>query len=337
VGRDERKALIKELENLTNSRVLVLFLGDRRGLETKIASDIIPLMFKHLSNFHETEKINLFLYTTGGVTISGYSIVNLIREYCKEFGVIIPFKALSTGTLMALGANTIVMSKMGQLGPVDPSVNHPLAPRARNPANPSQELLVPVNVEDVLSYFELAKKEAQTNSEKELNEVLRSLSNGVHPIVLGAVNRARDQIKFLTKTLLQSHMDDNKKIDEIVKTLLEQRFSHDYLVGRTEAKNILKLNIIDVSQEINDATLKLYDEFSDLMELNNIYIPEEVLGRNETVDATFFRGAVESSDLTHLYTTVRRIQRVQIQQQGVAVTRYSETPLEEGWVKNDDD
>ena len=89
--------------------------GDRQGLETRISSDVIPFIYKHLEKIGTTPKINLFIYTTGGITVSGYGIVNMIREYCKEFGIIIPFKCLSTGTLMTLGANSIIMSKNGSI------------------------------------------------------------------------------------------------------------------------------------------------------------------------------------------------------------------------------
>jgi len=49
------------------------------------------------------------------------------------FNVIIPFKALSCATLMALGADNILMTKMGQLSPIDPSIDSPLAPTAPIP------------------------------------------------------------------------------------------------------------------------------------------------------------------------------------------------------------
>lgn len=334
MGRNERMELIKKLEDLTDSRILVYITGDRRGLETRIASDVFPLAFNHLSRFGQVRKINLFLYTPGGITIAGYGLVNLIREYCTEFGVLIPFKALSTGTLIVLGANTIVMSKMGQLGPVDPSLNHPLGPSTTHPQNPNVKALVPVNVEDVLSFFTLAKNEAGTKSEKELNEVLKVLAGGVHPLVLGAVNRARDQIKFLAKTLLNYHLNDRTKIDKIVRVLLEQRFSHDYLVGRNEAKRVVGLNILNVQKEVDDAILALHKEYNSILRLDSPYNPELELGANNQVTATFHRGIVESTDLTHTFTTVRNIQRVQIQQQGVPLTQYLENLLDEGWIEN---
>jgi hypothetical protein len=205
-------------------------------------------VFDHLKAFGDTSKISTFLYTTGGITISGFGLVNLIREYCNELEVIIPFKALSTETLIALGADTIIMSRMGQLGPVDPSVNHSLASVISHPQNPNIKEGVPVSVEDVISYFDLARREAKIESDTELTDIFKVLSNGVHPLALGAVNRARDQIKFLAKMLLGYHIIDITRLDDIIKVLTAERFSHDYIIGRKEAKNVIGLNIPDVCE-----------------------------------------------------------------------------------------
>ena len=59
------------------------------------------------------------MYTRGGNTLAGWSIINLIRQFCDELEIIIPSKAHSTGTLMALGANSIIMTKQATLGPID--------------------------------------------------------------------------------------------------------------------------------------------------------------------------------------------------------------------------
>ena len=149
MGRQQRLDLIKKIEQQTDSKIIVYITGDRQGLQTQISSDVIPFIYKHLTKIEDSRKISLFIYTTGGLVISGYGIVNMIREYCDEYDVIIPFKCLSTGTLMALGANSIIMSKMGQLGPVDPSLNHPLGPTIENMSTRT----IPVNVEDVVSFL----------------------------------------------------------------------------------------------------------------------------------------------------------------------------------------
>jgi len=133
MGRTERLALIKKIEESRSSRLLVYITGDRRGLETKIAIDAYPFCLTQLMQMGYQEKIDLFLYSTGGTTMACYGLVNLIKEFCESFNVIIPFKALSCATLMALGADNILMTKMGQLSPIDPSIDSPLAPTAPIP------------------------------------------------------------------------------------------------------------------------------------------------------------------------------------------------------------
>ena len=339
MGRQNRLDLIKKIEKQTNSKILVYMTGDRKGLEAKISSDVIPFIYKHLDKIKSTQKINLLIYTTGGITISGYGIVNLIREYCKEYGMIVPFKCLSTGTLMALGANSIIMSKIGQLGPVDPSLTHPLGPKFPHPQNPTIQVNMPVNVEDVVSFFDLAKKEAKTDSEEELTKIMAVLAGGLHPLVLGAVNRSRNEIRFLSKTLLKQHMTDEKKIDTIVKILIEERFSHNYLIGRREAKDDLGLSIIDVPEELMENIMKLYGEYNKLLNLDTPYSLEAELGAKNEIITTPHKCVLESKDLTHTYSVRLKINRVQLcdAKTGIEKIGYQQSVMSEKWMKNDEE
>src|ERR1041385_5656462 len=119
----DRIGSYKQLEEKRKSKLLVYITSDRRGLETQIASDILLYFANHLDKLGDSEKISLFLYTRGGSTIAAWSLVNLIRNFCKDFEVIVPFNCHSAGTLICLGANTIVMTKQATLGPIDPSTN----------------------------------------------------------------------------------------------------------------------------------------------------------------------------------------------------------------------
>ena len=307
-------------------------------METKIASDVIPYIYKHLKKIGNVPKINLFVYTTGGITITGYGIVNLVREYCDKYGIIIPFKCLSTGTLMALGADSIIMSKMGQLGPVDPSLTHPLSPTIPHPQNPALQINLPVNVEDVVSFFDLARKEAKTNSEEELTKILTVMAGGLHPLVLGAVNRSRNEIRFLAKTLLSQHTKDKNKIDAIVRTLIEERFSHHYLMGRKEAKETLQLNITDVSDELMFDVMSLYDEYNQLLRLDIPYNNETALGESDEATLKLHKCVIESEGLAHTYSTHVKIKRVHLKdvQTGISATKYQSISLREEWMQNDD-
>src|SRR5271166_4926682 len=149
---DERREELKRLEQLRGNRVIAYLTGDRAGAQTQIGMDVFPYFYELLNQIGRVKHIDVLLYSTGGQTMAGWGLVNLIREYCKRFCVLIPFKAHSTATLMALGADEIVMGSMGQLSPVDPSITSPFNPVAPGPQGVPQVL--PISVEDVISYMQ---------------------------------------------------------------------------------------------------------------------------------------------------------------------------------------
>jgi hypothetical protein len=336
MGRRERQELIKAIEQERSSKLLVYITGDRRGLETRIAMDVFPFIFSHLSRMGRQEKIDLYLYSTGGITMAGYGLVNLIREFCRRFNVIIPFKALSCATLIALGADEVIMTKMGLLSPIDPSITSPYGPRVPRPDIPGVEVLVPVNVEDAISYLDLAKKEAGMKAEESLAKVFDKLSTNVPPLTLGAVNRAREQIRFLAKTLLSYHMEDEQMIEKIVNIITRERFSHEYLIGRKEAKEIVGLNVIDIPESLEEKIIALFNEYNKILNMDVPYNPEEVLGSQDQAIGQFDRGIIESDNLTHVFRTRKHIRRMEIPQPGVSVPviGYQERILFEAWVED---
>jgi ClpP class serine protease len=154
----DRKDLIKQLEAKLGAKILTLVTGDRQGMETRIAPDILSLVSEHLAFIKPAKDLALFLYTPGGDTIVGWGLVNLLRQYCKRFSVLVPFRALSCGTLIALGADSIVMGRHGLLSPVDPSVSSPFNPSVPG-GQPGVLSLLPVSVEDMIGFLDLARKE----------------------------------------------------------------------------------------------------------------------------------------------------------------------------------
>lgn len=332
--RGKRTELIKQIEEKRQARLIVYITGDRRGLETRIATDVFPMFHEHLMQMGRQRKIDLFLYSTGGVTIAGYALVNLIREFCEEFNVIIPFKALSCATLISLGANEIIMTPMGQLSPIDPSVHHPLGPVVQIPGQPAGQI-VPVNVEDVNAFVDLARKEVGLSNEESMQKVFEVLATKVHPLALGSVQRSREQIAFLASNLLRCHMTDKDRIEKVVNILTRERFSHDYIIGRKEAKETLELNIVEPDEDLIRDIVDLFNAYSDIFELNTTYNPEIYLSGSDSGVFDFNRGMIESIGLTHVFRTKKEIRRVQVPPQPempIPTIGYQERILEEGWI-----
>jgi len=315
LSRPDRVELIRQIEAARGSRLLVAVWGDRENLPTVIASDAHAAFFPHLEGIGKVGKLDVLLYTSGGHTLAAWGLANLIREYCDELGVLIPHRALSAGTLFTLAADEIVMSRLGQLSPIDPSITSPLGPTVQVPNQPGQNQVVPVSVEDAIGFIDLATKAAGLKEERSILAVFDRLSSQVHPLALGAVFRSREQIVALADRLLSFHMaDDDRKEDRdrIVTKLTRELGSHDYLIGRTEAKTFLKLNVIDGATEVEGMMLALFEQYSALLDLRDPYNAEGFLGTTQTRTGTFNRAIIETSDLTSVFRTVREVQRVQI-------------------------
>ena len=333
--RENRLQLIKTIQEARHSSLIIYMTGDRSGLQTKIATDVFPMFHKHLIQTKNQKKIDLFLYSTGGITIAGYALVNLFREFCDEFNVIIPFKALSCATLIALGANEIVMTKMGQLSPIDPSIGHPLGPIVQIPGQ-SERKVAPVNVEDVNAFFDLAKNEAGLSQEDSMKKVFEILASQINPLVLGSVQRSRAQIAFLAKILMEYHTQDENRIRKAVGTLTRKRFSHDYIISRREAIDVLGLNIFKPDAMLTKLIVDLFNAYNDILMMDKPYNPEVILGADEEKVSQFDRAIIESTNFTHVFRTKKEIKRVQVSQPGIPypVTGYQERILQEEWMED---
>lgn len=255
----DRIELYKKLEEKLNSKLLVYITSDRRGFEASIAQDVIDIFINQLDSIGITEKISLYLYTRGGDTAAAWNIVNLLRQYCDHLQVVIPHKAHSAGTLISIGANSIIMTKQATLGPIDPSVNTPLNPPIPN-APPQNNY--PVSVEAVKGYLAFAKEELAIKDDVALSNIMMKLSESVHPLVLGQVYRARAQIKMLAEKLLTNQVTDSSKIKDIIAFLCSDSGSHDYTINRREAKNSLGLNIEKPDDEMYGIIKAIYDDIS---------------------------------------------------------------------------
>ena len=290
--RVDRLKLYRQLEEKRNSKLLVYVTGTRPGLETQIANDILPKISKHLDKIGDAEKISLYLYTNGGNTLTAWSLVNLIRSFCKNFEVIIPANCFSSGTLICLGANNLVMTKQATLGPIDPSINGPLNPMIPGISDPNAK--VPVSVEYVNAYIEMAKKDFGITDQRSMTEILLHLSEKIHPLTLGQVYKSKSQIQMLARKLMKWQNLGEEKEDAIIKFLCSESGSHDYSIRRKEANESLGLTIEKPTTELYSIIKDIYDDISNEMELENPYTPAIILNGASNYPYSFRRGLIES-------------------------------------------
>src|SRR5262245_35611413 len=196
----ERSAILREIGTELRTGVVAYVTGDRENLETYVGTDVLRRIPRHLEAIGRQERLALVLYTLGGDTNTPWPFVNFLRSYCDELFVLVPFWAHSSGTLIALGADRIYMTRFGTLSPIDPSVANEFNPQ--DPTNPDET--IQIAVEDVLAYFQLAAEQDEGDTGLAA-DAFRQLAGSVHPLALGNVKRTIEQISLLAKKLIRLH------------------------------------------------------------------------------------------------------------------------------------
>ena len=268
-----RKELIKQIQNLRNSKVVVYFTGDRQPppLTARIGEDAVRPLYDHLVSIGYNKKIDLFIYSRGGDVSVPWRIVSMFREFCDEFSVLIPYKAHSAATLLSLGADKIIMVKKAELSPIDPSL---VKMATGEVGSVPQE----ISVEDVNSYISFMRERANINDQSALAQVVSSLANQVSPLTLGSVNRQSSHIRLVARKLLTSRKEklEEAKITSIIETLIEKIYFHGHAVGRKEAKE-LGLPVDEPKQPLEDALWDLYLNYENYLQLNEPIDPISTL------------------------------------------------------------
>jgi len=285
-----RKALYKKIEAARDSNVLAIVNGDRPGWETQFSRDFTDITVDHLDLMRPRDKISLVLHTNGGDTLAAWRLVHLLRQFCKHLEVLVPLKALSAGTLVCLGATTIVMTKQASLGPIDPSITTPLNPPVQG-APPN--VRAPVSVEAIQGFLDIATKTLGIKDDAAMASIFTHLSGQVHPLVLGQVFRARAQIQFLAKRLLRHQVTDPDKVDGIIAFLASESGSHDYTIDRTEARE-LGLRVETPTELLYKLMREVHRSFQTELKLNEPWDPHTLLGDQQTASYEVSRCLVES-------------------------------------------
>ncbi len=111
---DER---IRELESKFNADVVAY-----RGALIGGVDDAIRSVIESKANDAKRDKLAVLLTTSGGYIETVARIVETFRHHYDYVEFVIPNRAFSAGTVLALSGNAIHMDYYSRLGPIDPQV-----------------------------------------------------------------------------------------------------------------------------------------------------------------------------------------------------------------------
>ncbi|WP_172199131.1 hypothetical protein [Campylobacter sp. RM16188] len=195
----------------------------------------------------------LFIKSDGGSGIASLRIISTLRNYCKNITALVPANCASAATMMALGANEIVMGPLAYLTPVDTSLKHELSPTNKN------NELVSVSMDELSRVIKLWK----TNEKDKDENPYKSLYEYIHPLVFGAVDRASSLSLKICREILRYHINDDEKIQKISERLNSDYPAHEYPILFREAEEI-GLHVKKMDDELNEMLQELTLLYSEM-------------------------------------------------------------------------
>ena len=246
---DKTQALIAELTALLGG-TLIAYWNNPKGA---VCHNDVVALYEILGKLGKQETLYLFIKSDGGNGQAALRLVNLLRQYCNRFVVLVPLDCASAATMITLGANEILMGPMAYLTAVDTSLTHDLSPIDRDNDR------VSVSLDELTRVIRLWRAEQSDSKENPY----KALFQYVHPLVIGAVDRAESLSIMLCKELLAHHIQAEATAERIANTLNSRYPSHNYPILFEEAQKI-GLKVAHMPVQINTLLLELNERYSEM-------------------------------------------------------------------------
>lgn len=224
----DRLVLHGKIEKHRKRPLLTYVTSKREGVIASMATDALPCLIDQIDALPaDTTELDFLIVSLGGDPMVAWRIMSLIRQRVEKVSVLLPQSAYSAATLLALGADEIVMHPNSHLGPVDMQIT------TFTEGKPSR-----FSTEDVSAFLEFVRDELSITDQRHLRRLFEITCREVGTLGVGFTARSSKLAVALGEKLLEMHMKDDpsgSKRKSLVEKLSRQFHSHAYPVSRTEA------------------------------------------------------------------------------------------------------
>jgi hypothetical protein len=245
---DKTQRVLERIER----RVRGTFLTYWTSTSGSVCDNDVLALHEILRTLGARERLTLLVKSDGGSGMASLRLVHLLRRYCRRLTVVAPLNCASAATMLALGADAIQMGPLSYLTAVDTSLEHDLSPLDHT------NNLVPVSNDEVDRVVRLWREHAR--GQRGGSHPHQELYKYVHPLVIGALDRASSLSLMLCREILAYHMKDRRRAERIARRLNYAYPAHQYPITSREARR-LGLNVEPLDPGLDEM----------LQELNLLY------------------------------------------------------------------
>jgi hypothetical protein len=274
MSKNRRLELIEEIQEKRKSHVIAYVLSDRTGAEGSISPDAVGEMYRLLSELKPLGRkpLDLFLFAHRGDTNVPWQMAAMIREMLDLFNVIVPYKAHGAATMIALGADTIIMSERGELSPVEVLTEGRLLSADGGPE------VEGASVEDARAVMSLMESFGRVREKQRVDAFIRMMDR-THPMLLGSMHRLvektrTDCLKLLERRKRRFSSGRNRKI--ISRLFSDFGLTHR-TITRSEAVKGIGLKQVQSEEALEPAFLELLTRYEEEFLRGEPFDPESAL------------------------------------------------------------
>lgn len=260
-----RRNELKRLAGLTG-RPTVLYAS--RWVQGDGSPEKIQVSFGDVQGFMEVlhsikgPALDIILHSSGGSPTAAEAIIDYIRTRFEDVRILVPLGAMSAATMLACGANRIVMGKHSYLGPIDPQLIL---------ATPLGIRLAPAY--GILQQFERARKEAGNQAQfSAWIPMLQQYGPNLLSECENAIRLSEELVKtWLAKWMFRDERYARRKAAKVARKLNahDEHLAHGRFLNREVIKSIgLYVEDLEADQNVQDALLSVLHMTTHTFSLN---------------------------------------------------------------------
>jgi ATP-dependent protease ClpP protease subunit len=214
--------------------------------------------------------LDLMISSPGGSPTAAERIVLTCRSYARSFRVIVPQSAMSAATMVAMGADAILMTPTAELGPIDPQMVQRL-PDGQGIMRPAKAFID--------AYLDLVNKSQEAIANNQPPHPFIELLRKVDPPWVQVCLKARELAKKIVSEFLSKWMLNGKQPGEIEAVVMKfvtegEEGSHGRAIRHEKAKEfgLEKVEVIPTDSE-------LWRAIWELQERSHLYVQSRGLAK----------------------------------------------------------
>ena len=217
------RSTLAQIEQRRDSKVLVL-------AATNLDLDLLPQLYNELQASGPVRQLDLVLQSRGGEVNASRRIAMLLRSYCEQLHVLVPFYCQSAATLLALAADQIIAGELAMFSPIDPHLH----------GSGAGETETAISSLDICKFKDMAADWFGLNSEQSQTALLTTLCEQLFPPTLTGFYRANTEVQAIGEQLLQWQLPELSSAQRaaMIRNLLTGYHSHHYALSGQEMQHL---------------------------------------------------------------------------------------------------